>query len=183
MEQLTSDLKGVAVYLDDILVSGDNAQDHLENLHALLQRLNDRGLRCRLEKCQFAQPVVEYLGHLLSNEDVAKGPKVDAVKNMPRPHDVSTLKFFLGSVQFYGKFLPNLSTITEPLHHLTKRDIPWKWGAEQEAAFTRLKKMLCMDTVLAHFDSKQDIVISCDASEVGIGAVLFHRYSDGSEQR
>ena len=58
MEQLTTDLKGVAVYLDDILVSGDNAQDHLENLRALFQRLYDKGLRCRLEKCQFAQPVV-----------------------------------------------------------------------------------------------------------------------------
>ena len=75
MEQLTSDLKGAAVYLDGILVSGDNAQDHLENLRALLQRLNDKGLRCRLKKCQFAQPVVEYLGHLLSNEGVAKGPQ------------------------------------------------------------------------------------------------------------
>jgi len=182
MEQLTSDLTGVAVYLDDILVSGDDAQAHLENLRALLQRLSEKGLRCRREKCRFAQPVVEYLGHLLSHEGVAKGPKVDAVKQMPRPKDVPSLKSFLGSVQFYSKFIPNLSTLTEPLHKLTRRDVPWRWKAEQEAAFEQLKQVLCTDTVLAHFDPKQDIGISCDASEVGLGAVLFHRYEDGSER-
>ena len=182
MEQLTSDLKGVAIYLDDILVSGDNAEDHLSNLKALLKRLNEKGLRCRLEKCVFAQPTVEYLGHILSNEGIAKGPKVDAVKNMPPPTDVSSLKSFLGSVQFYSKFLKDLSTITEPLHRLTRRNIPWQWGAEEEQAFVKLKRMLCQDTVLAHFDSQQEIGISCDASDVGIGVVLFHRYQDGSER-
>ena len=60
MTQLTSDFKGVAVYLDDILVRGKNAEDHLENLRQLLQ---DHGLRCRLDKCEFAKPTVEYLVH------------------------------------------------------------------------------------------------------------------------
>ena len=49
MDQLTGDLKGVCTYFDDILVSGMNASEHLENLRALLQRLQDKGLRCRLE--------------------------------------------------------------------------------------------------------------------------------------
>lgn len=182
MEQLTSDLKGVAVYLDDLLVSGDNAQEHLQNLRALLKRLDEKGLRCRREKCVFAQPVVEYLGHLLSHDGIAKGPKVDAVQQMPRPHDVASLKSFIGSVQFYSKFIPDLATITEPLHYLTKRDTAWTWGAEQEAAFQKLKDQLCTDNVLAHFDPKEEIGISCDASEVGLGAVLFHRYKDGSER-
>ena len=65
MDQLTSDLPGVAVYLDDILVSGSTVQEHLSNLKRLLPRLSDQGLRCRLEKCLFAKPYVEYLGHLL----------------------------------------------------------------------------------------------------------------------
>jgi len=112
MEQLTSDLKGVVVYLDDLLVSGDTAHEHLQNLRALLKRLDEKGLRCRREKCVFAQPVVEYLGHWLAHDGIAKGPKVDAVQHMPRPQDVSSLKSFLGLVQFYSKFLPNLSTIT-----------------------------------------------------------------------
>ena len=68
MDQLTSDLRGVAVYIDDILVSGSTSSEHLQNLRALLQRLESKGLRCRLEKCVFAQPSVEYLGHILSGQ-------------------------------------------------------------------------------------------------------------------
>ena len=74
MDQLTMDLPDVATYLDDILVSRIVAEDHLSNLWRLLQRLQDKGLHCRLEKCHFAQPYVEYLGHLLSQQGIAKGP-------------------------------------------------------------------------------------------------------------
>ena len=73
-------------------------------------------------------------------------------------------------MQFYGKFLPDLSTVTEQLYQLTRRNIPWRWGAEEEAAFEQLKTMLCQDTALVHFDPKQEICISFDASSVGIGA-------------
>ena len=142
MDQLTRDLQGVAVYMDDILVSGATALEHLQNLRSLLKRLQDKGLRCNLEKCIIAQSSVEYLGHILSRQGIAKGSKVDAVKMMPPPETVSGLPSFLGSVQFYGKFLPNLASVTEPLHHLTKKDVPWKWGIEEQAAFQKLKDLL-----------------------------------------
>ena len=152
MDMLTSDLKGVAVYMDDILVSGTMAAEHLQNLKSLLKRLEEKGLRCRLEKGLFAQPSVEYLGHILSQQGISKGHTVDAVKMMPPPENASSLRSFLGSVQFYSKFLPNLATITEPLHRLTKKGVPWSWDTEQADLFKRLKCLLCADTVLAHFD-------------------------------
>nr|KAG5699460.1 hypothetical protein BaRGS_016306 [Batillaria attramentaria] len=182
MENLTSDLPGVAVFQDDILTSGKDAKDHLSNLERLLTRLNDKGLRCRREKCLFAQPSVEYLGHTLSAEGISKGSKVEAVLKMPPPMDVSSLKSFLGSVQFYGKFIPNLATMAEPLYRLTKKANPWKWGEEEQAAFEQLKNVLSSDQVLVHFDPDKPVGLACDASNVGIGAVLFHRYPDGSER-
>nr|KAG5696632.1 hypothetical protein BaRGS_034093 [Batillaria attramentaria] len=182
MENLTSDLPGVAVFQDDILTSGKDAKDHLSNLERLLTRLNDKGLRCRREKCLFAQPSVEYLGHTLSAEGISKGSKVEAVLKMPPPSDVSSLKSFLGSVQFYGKFIPNLATMAEPLYRLTKKASPWKWGEEEQAAFEQLKQVLSSDQVLVHFDPEKPVGLACDASNVGIGAVLFHRYPDGSER-
>ena len=135
-----------------------------------------------MEKCVFAQESIECLGYVLSKEGISKGPKVDAVTNMPNPKNMSELRAFLGQFQFYGKFLPNLSTVLEPLYRLTKKDTPWCWGTKEEADFQRVKEMLCTDTVLAHFDPSLDIGIACDASNCGIGAVLFHRYSDGSER-
>ena len=77
MNQLTSDLPGVAVYLDDILISGKTAEDHLNNLRRLLKRLNDRGLRCRIQKCVFAQDSVTYLGHTISRDGISiRDPKL-----------------------------------------------------------------------------------------------------------
>lgn len=182
MENLTKDLPGVSVFQDDMLVSGHDAKDHLSNLKGLLKCLNDNGLRCRRDKCKFAQPSVEYLGHTLSGEGISKGSKVEAVINMPPPTDVSTLKSFLGSVQFYGKFIPNLSTIAEPLYKLTKKTTTWQWKEEEQTAFQQLKNVLASDQVLVHFDPNKPVGLACDASNVGIGAVLFHRYPDGSER-
>ncbi|KAK7091479.1 hypothetical protein V1264_009152 [Littorina saxatilis] len=182
MENLTCDLPGVAVFQDDILVSGKDANDHLSNLERLLIRLNDKGLRCRREKCEFAQASVEYLGHTISAEGISKRSKVEAVLKMPAPTDVSSLKSFLGSVQFYGKFIPNLASMAEPLYRLTKKANPWKWGDEEQAAFEQLKNVLSSDQVLVHFDPNKTLGLACDASNVGIGAVLFHRYPDGSER-
>ena len=143
MDDLTSDLPGVAVYLDDILVSGSSAEDHIHNLQHLLERLQEKGLRCRLEKCKFAQSSVEYLGHILSRGGIRKGSKVNAVLDMPAPEDVKSLRSFLGSVHFYSKFLPpDLSAVTEPLYNLTRNDVPWKWGEQEKKAFQRLKELL-----------------------------------------
>ena len=91
MNQLTSDLTGVAVYLDDILINGTTAEDHLNNLRQLLKRLNDKGLRCRIEKCVFAEDSVTYLGHTISRNGISKGPKADAVTKMPSHHYVRSL--------------------------------------------------------------------------------------------
>ena len=95
MEQLTSDLSGVDVYLDDILVRGKDAKDHLHNFRELLKRLNSNGLRCRFDKCTFAERQVTYLGYILSRDGLAKESKVDAAMQMQQPSkDVSTLRSF-----------------------------------------------------------------------------------------
>ena len=102
---------------------------------------------------------------------------------MPPPTDIGTLISFMRSVQFYSKFLPPyLSTITESLHKLTSKGQQWKWSKEEQEAFERLKNLLCTNNLLAHYDSSLELGVSCDASKFGIGAVLFHRYSDGSER-
>ena len=92
---------------------------------------------CRREKCTFAESSVEYLGHTLSKEGISQGKKVDAVYNMPPPTDVSSVKSFLGSVQFYRKFIPNLATLAEPLYLLTRKGYSWKWTSEEQGAFQK----------------------------------------------
>ena len=162
MDQLTRDLTGVSVYLDDILVSGYSLQDHIRNMQSLLKRVNDNGLKCRLKKCSFSQSYVEYSGHLLSHRGVAKGHKADGVKAMPAPTNVQKLRSFLGSVQFYNIFRPNLSTTLEQLHQLIKKGTTWRWGTKEQAASDRTKNTLTADTVLVDVNLDLPLGISCD---------------------
>ena len=86
-------------------------------------------------------------------EELQKGSKVDAILEMPTPKNISTLKSFLASVQFYSKFLPPyFSEITEPLYKLTRKGQQWKWGEEEATSFKKIKRLLCTETVLAHYD-------------------------------
>ena len=175
MDKLTADLTGVSVFLDDILVSGHDAPSHVNNLRRLLQRLSDNGLKCRLEKCSFAQPTVEYLGHTLSADGVSKGQKLDAVLAMPPPTNVAQLRSFLGHVRFYSKFMPpSLASILEPFHRLLRQDSSWRWSSAEQAVFDKVKALLSSEKVLVHYDPRLPVGIACDASESGIGAVLFH---------
>ena len=82
----------------------------------------------------------------------------------------------------YGKFLPNLSTVLAPLYSLLKRDVRWRWTAKEERAFQASKDLLTSSQLLVHFDEKLPLILACDASAYGVGAVLAHRLQDGSEK-
>ena len=94
---------------------------------------------------------------------------------MPAPSNVTQLRSFLGSVQFYNKFLTDLSTISGPLYHLTE-NWKWKWDLPQEDSLKKLNQMLTDNTVLAHFDPSCPMGISCDASDAGVGASIQGQY-------
>ena len=120
---------------------------------------------------------------MLQRDGILKGHKVDAVLNMPEPSDVTSLKSFLGSVQFYARILPpSYATEAESLYRLTKKDVDWNWGSTEQSSFETLKSLLSSDAVLAHYNPALPIGIACDASSLGIGGTLFHRYPDGSER-
>ena len=70
--------------------------------------------------------------------------------NTPSPQNVNQLRLWLGFVNYYHTFLPNLATELQPLHFLLKQDTPWHWKKEQETAFTRAESMVASDTVLTH---------------------------------
>ena len=85
-------------------------------------------------------------------------------------------------LNFYGKFIPNLSSILEPLHSFMRKDVVWKWEVEQQEAFDKAKNQLQSSDLLVHYDPEKELVVSCDASPYGVGAVLSHVMEDGSER-
>ena len=108
--------------------------------------------------------------------------KVTAIKEAPKPKNVSELRAFLGIINYYHRFLPNLSTKLAPLHELLQRKTKWKWKDAQDEAFQSAKDALQADSLLVHFDPAKPIVLACDASQYGLGAVLSHVISDGHER-
>ena len=108
--------------------------------------------------------------------------KVRAIKEAPSPKNVAELRSFLGLVNYYGKFLPELSTVLAPLYQLLHKDCSWSWQQDQETAFQQVKGLLHSATLLVHFDSDKVVVLTCDASPYGVGAVLSHRMDDGGEK-
>ena len=82
----------------------------------------------------------------------------------------------------YSKFLPNMSPTLAPLHALLQKNTNWEWGSKQKRAFQAAKDALVSDSVLVHFDPTKELVLTCDASPYGAGAVLAHKIEDGSEK-
>ena len=140
-------------------------------------------MRLKYDKCAFLLPAVEYLGHKISAHGLQPTDfKVQAIKNAPAPTDVSQLKSFLSLVNYYCKFLPNLSNTLAPLYRKLQKNAKWIWGSEEQKAFQTAKESLTSDSVLVHFDPKRTVILACDASPYGIGAVLSHRMDDGTDQ-
>lgn len=183
MEGVLQGLPHVAVYLDDILVTGTTRETHLRNLDEVLTRLEDAGLRLKRSKCTLLADEVQYLGHKVDAKGVHTVPaKVKAVTEAPAPTNVTELRAYLGLLNYYNRFLPNLSTLLAPLHQLLRKDVSWSWSESQDKAFRRSKDLLNSAEVLVHYSSDKALVLSCDASPYGIGAVLSHRMEDGAEK-
>lgn len=182
MENILQGISQVCVYIDDILVTGDSEENHLKTLEEVLKRLEAAGVRLKEEKCAFLLPEVEYLGHKISRKGLQPTQeKVRAIIDAPPPKDISQLKSFLGMLNYYGKFLPNISTKLASLYSLLHKDARWKWGAEQKKAFKNAKELLTSSKVLAHYDPSKELYLSCDASPYGVGAVLSHKMETGEQ--
>ena len=183
MENLLQGIPGVCVYIDDILVTSRTEEEHLDNLTEVLRRLAEAGMRLKMGKCAYLLPAVKYLGHTISAEGLSTSEaKVRGILEAPAPQNVAQLRSFLGLVNYYGKFLPNLATTLSPLYALLQKHKKWTWGKSQDEAFNKIKDVLKSSKVLAHFDDQLPLILSYDASPYGLGAVLSHKMTNGDER-
>lgn len=169
------------IYLDDILVYSRTFVEHLDHLRQVFDRLRHANLKLKPSKCNFACTKVNYLGHVVSPNGIAPDPeKISAVKDFPRPHNVKTIRSFLGLANYYRRFVKDFAKIAAPLNQLLRKDHKFVWTSQCEDAFQALKEALTSAPILAFPNFSEMFHLFVDASNDGIGATL-GQIQDGKE--
>ncbi|RDX66200.1 Tf2-9, partial [Mucuna pruriens] len=154
--------KFVVLYFDDILIYRKPLNEHVEHLLAVLNVLRENKLYGNFKKYLLYLEFVVFLGFVVSS----KGKSVDEEKN------ANEARSFHGLASFYKRFVKNFSSIVAPLNELVKKDVVFKWDDVHEKAFNLLKDKLTNAPMLCLPNFDNAFEIKCDASGVGIGAVL-----------
>lgn len=182
-ENVLRGLKGVAIYIDDIFITGKTEEEHLSNLKAVLNRIDKAGFKLNLDKCEFFKDNLCFLGHIIDAKGLHMDPKkVQTIAEAPRPNNVTQVRAFVGMINYYGRFIRNLPEILEPLYQLLKKDTCFQWDQRYEDSFKKAKSVLMSKVVLAHYNPQLPIKLACDASQHGIGAVLLQVYPNETER-
>jgi site-specific DNA-cytosine methylase len=171
-------------YIDDVLVFSKDWASHLSDLTKVFQMLKDIGIKGHPDKSIFAAETVEFLGHNVSSWGLSPSEaKVAAIKVLPEPDCVATLRRVLGFLNYYRDYCPNFSAVAAPLTALTCKGADWLWRPEVEgAAFHVLKARICEPgRALKRADPERPYVLHTDWSKHGMGAVLGQLDDDGKE--
>ena len=165
--------KFVVVFIDDILVYSKTPEEHAEHLRIVLGELRKHKLYVKYSKCEFWLRQVGFLGHVLTQEDVAVDPeKVKAILSWKPPASVTNVRSFLGMAGYYRRFIEGFSTIAKPMTQLLKKDMKFEWTEACEKSFQELKRKLTTAPVLIVPDIHKNFEVYCDASQKGLGCVL-----------
>ncbi|XP_061510157.1 uncharacterized protein K02A2.6-like [Anopheles gambiae] len=180
IDSMVAGISGVKPYLDDIFIAGRTKEEHDRILYAVLERVREYGFHLRLEKCRFALPQIGFLGLIVDKDGIRPDPsKTEAIAKMPPPKDVKQLRSYLGAINYYGRFVPQMKHLRAPLDDLLKKDARWNWTKECQKSFEQFKTILLSDLLLTHYDPSKEIIVAADASKYGLGAVVMHRFPTG----
>ncbi|KAF4482546.1 Transposon Tf2-9 polyprotein [Colletotrichum fructicola Nara gc5] len=170
----------VVVYLDDILIFSPTLEKHKEEVHHVLQALQEAKLLVEPEKSEFHTQKVEYLGFTITPGKVCMSEnKVKAIKEWPVPNNLKEVQGFLGFVNFYRKFIKDYGKINTALTSLSRKDTPFTWEEPQQTAFQKIKDLIASEPVLIIPDPTKQFEVEPDASDYAIGAQLSQRDSEG----
>lgn len=181
VDQLIAGLDNVVGYFDDLCIAGRDEEHLFQTIETVLNRLRDNGFHIRREKCKFFAEEIKFLGNIINKDGLKADPdKIAAIVDLPPPTDIKSLRSFLGAINFYGKFIKNMSHLSAPLNHLLKNGVKWNWSKQCQQSFEKFKEILLSDLVLTHYQQDLPIQVAADASSYAIGAQLSHEFDDGS---
>ena len=176
IDHVLHDFDFVFSYIDDILIASKDVSEHTSHLRMVFERLNDYGLTISPNKCVFGAASLEFLGHHIDADGIKPlASKVQAITEYPLPQSLKSLRRFLGIINYYCRFIPDCSSVLQPLTDLLQAN-PKHLVLSPTAidAFTAAKTAIANAAMLFHYNSdpNSELSIRTDASQVAVGAVL-----------
>lgn len=160
-------------YVDDILIFSKDLEQHYEHIKTVLEELDSNGLKLNVEKCEFYKTEVKFLGYKVNLTGIfIDSDRLAEIKNYPRPKNLKTLRGFLGTLNYYRKFIPGIAEKSIALIELLKKGVKWQWTTMREDAFQKLKDTFYNNTILYHPDYKKKFILRTDASDKAIAGEL-----------
>lgn len=175
MDCILRDLVGGCcfVYMDDIIIFSSSLQEHAKHLALVLAKLREARLKIQLDKCEFFRKETQFLGHTVSEDGVRpNSDKIDAIRQWPMPTCEKEVRQFLGMLGYYRRFIKDFAKIVKPLTALLRKDAEFEITPEVETCFRKCKQLLMLDPVLIYPDFSKEFLLTTDASDHAIGAVL-----------
>jgi len=169
----------VAAFVDDMLVETETEEGHDEIVEEILRRLEENDLYVKLEKCIWKVRKIGFLGVVIGSNGIEmEEEKIDGVLSWPEPKNVKDVRKFLGLTNYYRRFIKDFTRVARPINMLTRKDIKWQWGVEQQKAFDKLKRVFTTKPVLAAPDLDKEFKVEANASNYATGGVLSMKCSD-----
>lgn len=175
MDNVLRDLSGkiCLVYMDDIIVFSTSLQEHICNLKMVFETLQKYNLKIQLDKSEFLCKEVAFLGHVVTPDGVKPNPdKIKTIQNWPLPKNETELRGFLGTLGYYRRFIKDFARIIKPLTNRLRKNEKIQHDKEFVETFEKCKQLLTSSLILQYPDFSQPFVLTTDASNFALGAVL-----------
>ncbi|KAF9760555.1 Transposon Tf2-6 polyprotein, partial [Nosema granulosis] len=190
MDKILGDKRGTYVlpYLDDIIIYSKNLEEHKAHVVEVMRKLKEAGVSLNQKKCKIAQREIKILGSVVSKDKIIPDPdKVKAIKEFPAPRTVRELRSFLGVTNYCREYIKEYAITLKPLFDLLKgdkKDSQRKlvWTLESTRAFKEIKTLISLGLERAQPDFTKPFILTTDASDYGIGAILSQVREDGREK-
>lgn len=164
----------VTIYVDDILITSENEEQHYEHIKTVLERLRKFNVTVNLEKCQFFRQEASFLGHIITTKGIKmETEKVESIQQFKTPSSKKELQQYLGFLNFYRRYIKKFAHIVEPMIELLRKNQPWSWKKTHQDAFENSKHAFIKEVETAFPDFTLPLYINSDASNKAIGGELF----------
>lgn len=163
----------VYVFIDDIIIFSGSLSEHVDHLRLVFEKCMEYNLRLKKVKCKFCQSKVRYLGHTISKDGILPNDdNIKKVMEMAIPRCPKEIRSFLGMTGYYRRFLDGYADLAEPLTKLTRKNVEFVWGTDQQQAFDTFKMKLTSPPLLTFPDKNQVQILTTDGSGKGVSAIL-----------